>query len=123
MEIKTNREIRDYHESMFFGLSMRQTICSLIAVLVAVALYFLLNPVLGTEIVSWVCILGAAPFACMGFVTYHGMPAEKLFVVWVRSEILGPKRLCFVPNNIYYEAMKDSIEEREKEMRKRHEGD
>ncbi len=77
MEIKINREIRDYHESMFMGLSLRQSVFSVLAILVAVGLYFWLNPILGTETVSWVCILGAAPFAIMGFVSYHGMPAEN----------------------------------------------
>ena len=40
MEIKINREIRDYHESMFMGLSLRQTLCSLLAIGAAVGLYF-----------------------------------------------------------------------------------
>ena len=38
MEVKINREIRNYTESMFFGLSMRQFIFSLLAVVVAVGL-------------------------------------------------------------------------------------
>ena len=41
MEVKINREIRNYTESMFFGLSMRQFVFSLLAIGVAVALYFL----------------------------------------------------------------------------------
>ncbi len=73
MEVKINREIRNYTESMFFGLSLRQFVFSLLVVGVAVGLYFLLRPHLGTETVSWVCILGAVPFAALGFVSYHGM--------------------------------------------------
>lgn len=76
--VKINREIRNYTESMFFGLSLRQFIFSILACGVAVGLYFLLRPHLGTETVSWVCILGAAPFAAMGFVKYHGMNAEQV---------------------------------------------
>ena len=57
MEVKINREIRNYTESMFFGLSLRQFIFSVLACAVAVGLYFLLKPYLGTETVSWVCIL------------------------------------------------------------------
>ena len=123
MEIKLNREIRDYHESMFMGLSLRQTIFSVLAILVAVGLYFWLNPILGTETVSWVCILGAAPFAVIGFVSYHGMPAEKFLWVWFRSEVLEPKQLCFRPNNLYYELMKDTITKHEKEAKAKHESD
>ena len=65
MEVKINREIRQYTESMFFGLSMRQFFFSLAAAAVALILYFVLKPHLGTETVSWVCILGAVPFAAM----------------------------------------------------------
>ena len=121
MEIKINREIRDYHESMFMGLSLRQSIFSVLAIAVAVGLYFWLNPILGTEMVSWVCILGAVPFAVLGFVSYHGMPAEKFLWVWFRSEILEPKRYYFRPNNFYYELMKDTIAKHEKEAKNNHE--
>lgn len=72
MEVKINKEIRNYTESMFFGLSLRQFIFSVLACGVAVGLYFLLRPHFGTETLSWVCILGAAPFALMGFVKYNG---------------------------------------------------
>lgn len=40
MEVKINREIRNYTESMFFGLSMRQFVFSILACGVAVGLYF-----------------------------------------------------------------------------------
>ena len=99
MEVKINKEIQSYSESMFFGLSMRQCGFSLAAMLVAVGLYFLLKPYVGTETVSWMCILGAAPFAAMGFVNYHGMTAEQLAWAWIRSELLEPKRLISEPDN------------------------
>ena len=63
MEVKINKEVRNYTESMFFGLSMRQFIFSVLACGVAVGLYFLLRPQFGTETLSWMCILGASPFA------------------------------------------------------------
>ena len=60
MEVKINREIRNYTESMFFGLSLRQFIFSVLACGVAVGLYFCSDRMLARETVSWVCILGAA---------------------------------------------------------------
>ena len=110
MEVKINREIRNYTESMFFGLSMRQFVFSVLAILVAVGLYFLLKPHFGTETVSWMCILGAAPFAALGFITYHGMIAEQFLWAWLRSELLEPKELRFKSSNLYYEALKDKLE-------------
>lgn len=46
MEIKMNKEILDYKETIFFGLTMRQCIFSLLACIVAIALYFILKPYL-----------------------------------------------------------------------------
>ena len=114
MEVKINREIRNYTESMFFGLSFRQFIFSVLACGVAVGLYFLLRPYVGTETVSWVCILGAAPFAALGFVKYNGMTAEQFVWAWIKSEFLMPKKLMFLPDNLYYETVKPTIEAYEK---------
>lgn len=120
MEVKINREIRNYTESMFLGLSLRQFIFSILACGVAVGLYFLLRSYVGTETVSWMCILGAAPFAAMGFVRYHGMNAEQFIWAWIKSEFLIPKRLLFHPENLYFEALRPSIEKHEREELKRH---
>ena len=84
MEVKINREIRDYTESMFFGLSLRQFIFSVLACGVAVGVYFLLRPLLGLETTSWVCIVAAVPFGAIGFLKYNGMPAEKVLVAIIR---------------------------------------
>jgi hypothetical protein len=54
--------------------------------------------------------LGAAPFAAMGFITYHGMTAEQFAWAWLKSEFLMPKRLTFKPTNIYYEAIFENKE-------------
>jgi len=44
MEVKINKDIREFQESIFFGLSMRQFIFSILACVVAVILYFILKP-------------------------------------------------------------------------------
>lgn len=115
MEVKINRDIRQYTESIFFGLSLRQFFFSLFACLVAVALYFAFKPFVGIETLSWICILGVCPFAILGFVTYNGMTAEKFIVAWFRSEILTPKKLMFKATNIYYETNKITLNKLEKE--------
>ena len=114
MEVKINKEIRNYTESMFFGLSMRQFLFSVLACGVAVGLFFLLRGKFGTETVSWMCVLGASPFAVMGFVKYNGMTAEQFVWAWIKSEFLMPKRVLFLPDNLYYGALKATIEAHEK---------
>lgn len=102
MEIKINKEIKEYNETMFFGLSVRQFIFALIACGAAIGIYFGCRSFMGTETLSWLCMLGAAPFAALGFVKYNGMSAEQIAKAWVRSEVLMPKHLTFTGKNKYY---------------------
>ena len=115
MEVKINKDIREFSESIFFGLSLRQFIFSLLACVVAVILYFTLKPHLGLETVSWVCILGAIPFAVLGFVKYNGMTAEQFIIAFIKSEFIIPKRLTFKSKNIYAEMFKPTIDKRLKQ--------
>lgn len=115
MEVKINKEIRDFTESIFFGLSMRQFIFSLLACAVAVGLYFVLRPFFGIETLSWICILGAIPFAILGFVKYNNMTAEQFIIAWIRSVILTPKKLKFKADNMYYKSLKPKFEELKRE--------
>ena len=117
MEVKINKDIREFSESIFFGLSLRQFIFSVIACIVAVILYFILKPYFGIETLSWVCILGAVPFAVLGFVKYNGMNAEEFVIAWIKSEILMPKVLFFKPENYYEELLKIEIKEDEEEKK------
>ena len=118
MEIKINSEIRDYTESMFFGLSLRQFIFSVLACGIAVGIFFLLQPVLGVEITSWLCIVAAFPFAVLGFLKYNGMTAEKFLLAWIRSEILMPKHLVFGNTNLYWSVLNDEKEVKRKRSEK-----
>jgi hypothetical protein len=114
LEVKINKEIRDYTESVFFGLSLRQCAFAALACIAAVGLYFLFSPYLGLEMLSWVCILGAAPFAIIGFIKWHSMTAEQFILAWVKSEILMPKTLVYTPQNLYHDTITNSPKEKHK---------
>ncbi|MBN2878391.1 MAG: PrgI family protein [Clostridia bacterium] len=114
MEIKINKEIRQYQESIFFGLSMRQFFCAVLAIAVAVIVYFSTRNVLHKEIVSWLCILSAMPIGMMGFVKYHGLTFERFIMAWIRSEVLYPKQLVFKENNIYAQAMQSYLTQKKR---------
>ena len=66
------------------------------------------------RLASWICIAVVAPFAALGFVTYHGMPFEQLVRVWVKHYILCPKRIVFRLENDFYNRDKMRIEAAEK---------
>lgn len=119
MEIKINKEIRSYTESIFFGLSVRQFIYSVLACGIAVLIYFGAIDTFGMEITSWFCILGAAPFAAIGFISYQSMTMEKILYEAFRSLLLKKTELIDKPFNLYYETAKPIIRKQIKENTKR----
>lgn len=116
MEVRIPREVRQYKESIFFGLSMRQFFCSIVAVGVAVIAYFGLREYLGNEGVSWVCILVALPIALTGFLTYHGMTLEHFVYAYIKSEWLMPKQLHCQSENALHNAFKEHAVEKKQQQ-------
>lgn len=114
-EIKINKEIRDYTESIFFGLSLRQSIFSIIACIIATCIYFLFNDKLGTETTSWLCMLGAAPFAALGFIRFQGMYTEDIVKTILYSLLLSSSNLINKPFNLYEELFNTIINQSRKE--------
>ena len=100
MEIKINKEIRAYRETLFFGLSVRQFVCSVLAVGAAVALYFSLNRVLDRE---------TAPVAAAGFFQYNGLTLEQFLWAWLKSEVIMAGKRVWKAENYYEEAMKREV--------------
>lgn len=118
MEVKVPRDILKYEEALFFGLSLRQFLFSLLAIGVAVGAYLLCSPHLSTETTSWICIVAALPFAFLGFVHYNGMTADRFARTWVRSELLFPKVLIYQGTNLYMDAIEQGRIEKARPKRK-----
>ena len=89
MQIPINKEIRHYQEEIFMGLTLRQLICSVIAIGAAVLVYLTLEPVLGRETASWVCIVAAVPIAAAGFFLYDDLNFEQFLIAALESTVLG----------------------------------
>lgn len=52
MEVKIPKEVRAYKETIFFGLSSRQFICSLIAIGIAAGVFLVLDRFVSRETAS-----------------------------------------------------------------------
>ena len=115
MEININKDIREYTEGVFFGLNLRQLICSGLAVASAVAVYFGARGTVANDMITYLCIAVAVPFAAIGFIKYNGMPMEKIFVAWLKDNFICSRRLTIKSNNIYKEALKGYFAKKEKE--------
>ena len=125
MEININKDIREYTEGVFFGLNIRQLICSGLAIGSCVAVYFATRDIVSKDVMSYLCVAVAVPFAAVGFVKYNGMPFEKIVWAWIKDNFLMPRRLTVKANNIYLEALKDYYARKDKEAMnaKEHIGD
>ena len=51
----------------------------------------------------------------LGFFKYNGMPLEEFLMAFLISEVLTPRELKFESDNIYYEAIRPSLENKERE--------
>lgn len=121
MEIKLNKDLQKMQDNVFMGLNFRQTACAGAGLVLGAGAYFLCNRVgINTEIASWICILLAAPFAALGFVTVNGLPFEQIVKAWVKQYILCPKRIVSKLENYNYALDKPNIEAaQEKEAHRR----
>ena len=70
-----------------------------------------------TQLLIWETVIGERD-ANFNHVKYNGMTAEKAIYAWIKSEFLMPKKLVFHSTNVYYELMKPSIEQKQKEVLK-----
>ena len=101
MEIKVNKEIMDYHESVFMWLNMREVLCVGLAAGVATGVFFLFQKRLGVETTGWICILCAAPFGGLGFVKINGLRLEEYVTAFVKTMFIMQKTRIFISENFY----------------------
>lgn len=101
MQIKSNQDVREYKEVVYFGMTLRQLIFSGLAGAAALGVYLLCGRRMSMEAVSWLCVAAAVPFAAFGFVRWHGMAFEQLIGVFIRSRLVLNRPLFFRPDNPY----------------------
>lgn len=95
MEIKINKEIREYKENIVLGLNVRQFIFSVGGIACSAGSYFLLKDIIGKELVSWVCIATSVPMAAFGFFNSNGLSLEKFLLAIVTTEWILPSKRIF----------------------------
>jgi hypothetical protein len=102
IEVRIPKEITEYREKIIFGLSGRQLLCFVIAIVLAVGSYILLTGVmhLTMQVASYIVIIEALPLMAIGFVRKNGLPFEKYVALWWRHRntrgirLYEPELLC-----------------------------
>ncbi len=110
IEIRIPKEIKNYREKLFFGLTLRQCLCAGIALLICVPLYIFGRNFIPQEIVSWLVILIAAPLMLAGFFKYNDMFFEQ-FAVEFFYHYFSPQKRIYSYEPIFMELRKAYIAE------------
>jgi len=88
IEVSIPKEITEYKEKIIFGLSIRQLVCFIIAILTSIGTYFLCTLVFNMTLdaTSYVIIFEAMPLMAIGFIKKDGMDFEKYIALLIRHK-------------------------------------
>lgn len=92
--IEINKDIEKYQESVAMGLSAKQFVYSILALLSGCLIVFLLYGKIGLTFSCYVAVPIVAPIALCGFYSYNGMGFREVFIRYMKS-IFGNKALVF----------------------------
>ena len=112
MEFKINKEIRDYKEQFFLGFNARQTAFTVVIVIVALILHFILKDKMSSNTRSWVIPTAVVPLFLIGFKPFKGMYLEKFIAAWFKQCFLMPKQLTLGNDDYVQDILKEEIHER-----------
>jgi len=119
IEIKIPKDIREYKEKWVLGLTLRQAICTVIAIGVSIPLYRYGVKIVGQEIISWVVILTAVPIFLIGYFKYNGMPFEQFALIWFKINFIYPEKRLYKTKNLYYEILEEDSKREKRELKKK----
>lgn len=119
IEARIPKEIRVYKEKFLFGLTFRQTICCVLALVVNVPLYIWLTDLIGADGAGWIVMITAIPLGLVGFIRYNGMNFEKFAWCILKFEFTQQKRK-YITENFYSHLLKSyRMEEKENALNNR----
>lgn len=110
IEIRIPKEIKNYREKLFFGLTLRQCICAGASLLICVPLYIFGSRYLSQEVISWLVVIIAAPLMLVGFFRYNDMTFEK-FAVERFYQMFSPQKRVYSYEPVFMELRREYLAE------------
>ena len=115
IDIRIPKEIRTYKEKFFFGLTLRQSVCTGLALAINIPLYFLGRDILGDDLTGWLVILTAIPLMAIGFINYNGMTFEELAIAVIKFSFIYPRKRIYKSENLFRKINEFEIKENKRE--------
>lgn len=95
------QDVTEYKEQFFFGLTIRQFVCGIAMIALAVLTFLIGKNFIPTDILMYIVIIEVAPLAAVGFMKYNGMPFEK-FALTLFEFYAGKQRrgMTYLPEEV-----------------------
>lgn len=116
IEVKVPKEIREYKEKFWAGLTVRQLISCAIALIIIVPLYFFDNKVMNEELVGWFCMFLGVFIGAFGFYNHNGMNFEN-FVVAILKAFFTPNKSIYSRKTLVDKMLEREILELQEEIK------
>lgn len=95
------QDVTEYKEQFFFGLTIRQFVCGIAMIALAVLTFLIGRNFISTDILMYIVILEVAPLAAVGFMRYNGMPFEKIASTVIEFYFGSQRRgMSYLPEEI-----------------------
>ena len=126
IEIEIPKDINKYKAKLVGPFTTRQTICFVLACILAVPTFLFLRDKVPTDLASIVTIVICIPFILVGWVEPYGMSFEKFAQAAFVSNFISPSKRKYVTMNQYeklinpdfsYETVRKSISPSKKERK------
>lgn len=112
LNIRLPAEIRAYKSKLFAGLSVRQILSLVAALLICVPVGVLGHGHISGDILPWIIMLLAAPCVAVGFWKIHDLPFEQYFRYVFKRHTTPQKRVYQdTETNLFCEIYEDILEE------------
>ena len=112
------QDVTEYKEQFFFGLTIRQFVCGIAMVALAVITFLMGSKFVTTDVLVYIVIFEGAPLAAVGFMRYNGMPFEKIAATVLEFYFGNQRRgMQYLPDEIeiFDEVRKIRLAELERE--------
>jgi len=105
IEVRIPKEIKEYKEKIIFGLSFRQLISVFVGGVICLGTYFLIKPIVGTDLASDIIIFEALPIFAFGFIKVRSFNFETYAKIFIKHKLTNNKRTY--ENKIYRENLRE----------------
>ena len=89
--IKMSKDIKKQKSKLFWGLTARQLLFTVLAVLIAIVVNCILD--LNDTVKAVLVISTSIPFLLCGWISINGLTFEKFAVIWLRNNFTSKERV------------------------------